>query len=226
MGIDPAESTAVVIGATGSIGSACARIIAPKVKRLVLVARNNTRLSKFYESVKGELPCEISFTTDVSEAVRQSQLILTATSSTHDIIQPEDLQTGVVVCELSLPHDVSRRVADERPDVLVIEGGNMIVPGHPLFERVREPGTEFDLNLPPRTALACMSETMVLALNNRLEPYTLGRGIDLNKVLEIEQMADAAGFKLAGMRAFDAAITPEDVASRRRAAEARRKVAV
>jgi len=226
MDIDPSESTAVVIGATGSIGSACARIIAPKVKHLILVARNNTRLSKFYDSVKDSLPCETSLTTDISEAVRKSQLILTATSSTQDIIQPEDLQTGVVVCELSLPHDVSRRVAEERPDVLVIEGGNMIVPGNPSFERVREPGTQFDLNLPPRTALACMSETMVLALNNRLEPYTLGRGIDLNKVLEIEQMANDAGFKLADMRAFDAAITPEDIAARRRAAEERRKVAV
>ncbi|MBV9270121.1 MAG: shikimate dehydrogenase [Candidatus Eremiobacteraeota bacterium] len=226
MGIDPSESTAVVIGATGSIGSACARIMAPKVKRLILVARNQTRLSKFYDSVKDELPCETSFTTDISAAVRESQLILTATSSTQDVILPEDLQTGVVVCELSLPHDVSRRVADERPDVLVIEGGNMVVPGNPMFERVREPGTEFDLNLPPRTALACMSETMVLALNNRLEPYTLGRGIELNKVLEIERMADAAGFKLADMRAFDAAITHEDIAARRRAAEERRKVAV
>ena len=61
----------------------------------------------------------------------------------------------------------------------------MRVPGNPRFERVREPGTDFDLNLPARTALACMSETMILALENRLEPYTLGRGIKLEKVVEI-----------------------------------------
>ncbi|PZR56317.1 MAG: shikimate dehydrogenase [Candidatus Meridianibacter frigidus] len=223
MGIDPAHSTAVVLGATGSIGSACARLIAPRVKRLILVARNETRLRKFHESVGPELACTSDYTTDISSSVRRAQLVLTATSSTQDIIEPEDLQTGAVVCELSLPHDVSRRVASERPDVLVTEGGNMLVPGNPRFERVREPGQEFDLGLPPRTALACMSETMVLALENRCEPYTLGRGIDLSKVIEIDRMATRCGFSLADMRAFDVAITPEMIAATRAAADERRK---
>ena len=222
MEVDPSASTAVVVGATGSIGSACVRLVAPRVKHVVLVARNNTRLAKFHESVQNELPCSSSYTTDISRAVRQGQLILTATSSTQDVIEPEDLQTGAVVCELSLPHDVSRRVARERPDVLVTEGGNMLVPGDVRFERVREPGLDWDTNLPPRTALACMSETMVLALENRLESYTLGRGIELEKVLEIEQMAQRCGFRLADMRAFDAAITPEKIAATRAAAQMRR----
>lgn len=223
MGIDPSASTAVVVGATGSIGAACVRLIAPKVRHVVLVARNETRLRKFHEQIAGEVECETSFTTDISPAVRRSQLVLTATSSTREVIQPEDLQTGAVVCELSLPHDVSRRVAQERPDVLVTEGGNMFVPGTPRFERVRERGTDFDLNLPPRTALACMSETMVLALEGRLEPYTLGRGIELQKVIDMEAMAQRCGFTLADMRAFDAAITPERIAATRAAAETRRR---
>jgi len=222
MGIDSQAATAVVVGATGSIGSACVHLIAPRVKRLILVARNATRLRKFHESIKDQLPCESSYSVDLSAVVGQAQLILTATTSTQDVIEPDDLQTGAVVCELSLPHDVSRRVAQERPDVLVIEGGNMLVPGNPRFERVREPGTEFDLGLPARTALACMSETMVLALENRCEPFTLGRGIDLNRVIEIDQMAARCGFTLADMRAFDAAITPETLEATRRAAAARR----
>lgn len=218
MGIDVQEATAVVVGATGSIGSACVRLIAPRVKRVILVARNATRLRKFHGSIKDQLPCESSSTLDISSAVRQSQLILTATSSTQDVIEPEDLQTGAVVCELSLPHDVSRRVALERPDVLVTEGGNMRVPGRPRFDRVREPGTEFDLNLPRGTALACMSETMVLALEDRCESYTLGRGIEVERVIEIERLATRCGFTLADMRAFDTAITPQKLEATRRAA--------
>jgi predicted amino acid dehydrogenase len=221
MGIDAARATAVVIGATGSIGSACARLIAQRVGRLVLVARNETRLRKFHEKISSELGCASDYTTDIASAVRRAQLILTATTSTQDVIEPEDLQPGAVICELSLPHDVSRRVAQQRPDVLVSEGGNMLVPGKPRFERVREPGSEFDLNLPPRTALACMGETMVLALENRLEPFTLGRGIELQKVIEIDAMAARCGFTLADMRAFDAAITPEKIAATRQAATRR-----
>ncbi|HTW83762.1 MAG TPA: NAD(P)H-binding protein [Candidatus Sulfotelmatobacter sp.] len=224
MGIEAARATAVVVGATGSIGSACVALIAPHVAHVVLVARNETRLRKFHAEIAPTLPCSSSASTDLAAAVRSADLVLTATSSTQDVIEPEDLRPGAVVCELSLPHDVSRRVASERPDVLVLEGGNMRVPGSMFVERVREPGTEFDLNLPRGTALACMSETMVLALENRNESYTLGRGIDLAKVREIDALAERAGFTLADMRAFDAAITREQIARIRAAAADRRAV--
>ena len=62
---------------------------------------------------------------------------------------------------------------------------------------------------------------MVLALEGRFEPYTLGRGIDLDKVVEIQAMAERCGFELADMRAFDAAITPEKIAATREAAALR-----
>jgi fatty aldehyde-generating acyl-ACP reductase len=212
------SSTAVVIGATGSIGSACVELIAPHVEHVVLVARNRTRLERYVESLRERVSCGLSISTDVREAVPRGRVVLTATTSTQELIEPDDLQTGAVVCELSLPHDVGRRVALERPDVLVTEGGNMRVPGTPRFERVREPGRDFDLGLPPQAALACMSETMVLALENRRENYTLGRGIALERVLEIDRLAKRAGFTLAGMRAFDAAVTPAQVAAARAAA--------
>lgn len=224
MEVDLAAATAVVIGATGSIGSACVELIAPHVSEVVLVARNRTRLEKLAVELRERLSCRLTISTDVRDAVSRGHLVLTATTSTQELIEPSDLQTGAVVCELSLPHDVGRRVAVERPDVLVTEGGNIRVPGMPRFARVREPGRDFDLGLPPRTALACMSETMVLALENRREHYTLGRGIDLAKVREIEALATRAGFELAGMRAFDAAVTPERIAEIRAAARARRAV--
>ena len=221
MRINPAQATAVVIGATGSIGGACVELIAPHVARIILVARNETRLRKAHAAIADRLPCPSSYSTDIAASVAQADLVLTATSSTQDIIEPEFLRPGSVVCELSLPHDVSRRVAHERPDVLVIEGGNMRVPGDMRWERVREPG-EFSLGLPRGTALACMSETMVLALENRLESFTLGRGIDVAKVREIDALAERAGFTLSDMRAFDKAIGPERIAATRVAAAARR----
>jgi len=222
MGIDAAASTAVVVGATGSIGTACAHLIAPRVRRLILVARNETRLRKVHAAVAERYACEVTYDVDVAAAVRQADLVLTATSSTQEVIEPEALRPGAVVCEVSLPHDVSRRVAVERPDVLVIEGGNLRAPGPMRWERVREPGTDFDLGLPRGTALACMSETMVLALCERYESFTLGRGIDLAKVREIDALADAAGFRLADMRAFDLPVTREKLAATRAAASAAR----
>ena len=152
----------------------------------------------------------LDWTTDVRAGVRGADLVLTATAATSSIVEPEDLRPGAVVCELSLPHDVSRRVAAERQDVLVTEGGNIAVPGEVDFH--------FDFGLPERTALACMAETMILTLENRFEDYSIGRRINVNKVLEIERLAQKHGFELAGMRAFDKAVTREQIERTREAA--------
>lgn len=221
MAIDVPAANAVVVGATGSIGAACVQLIAARVRGVTCVARNETRLRKLVDELAPQVPCELRYTTDLGAALRDAELVLTATSSTHDVIEPDMLRAGAVVCEVSLPHDVSRRVAAERPDVLVLEGGNLRVPGAMRMERVREPGQPFDLALSPGTALACMSETMVLALENRCESYTLGRGIDLAKVREIDALAERAGFSLADMRAFDKVIAPETIAATRAAASLR-----
>jgi predicted amino acid dehydrogenase len=221
MEIELAAETAVVIGATGSIGSACVELLAPHVRHLVLVARNETRLARFAAEAAARLPCGISHTTDLPQALRSGRLVLTATTSTQELIEPEDLLTGAVVCEVSLPHDVAARVAGERPDVLVVEGGILRVPGTPRFDRVREPGRDFDFGLPPGMALACMSETMVLALEGRFENYTLGRGIELAKVREIDALAARCGFELAQMRAFGRALGEDELALKRAATRER-----
>jgi fatty aldehyde-generating acyl-ACP reductase len=221
MEIAAEHARVAVVGATGSIGSACVRMIAPRVGAITLVARNETRLRNFFVSVHDTLPAGSSYTTDLRSAVRDAQLILTATSSTQDVIEPDDVRSGAVVCELSLPHDVSRAIATERPDVLVVEGGNMRMPGTPRIDRLRGPEGPFDLGLPAGTTLACLSETMILALEGRLEPFTLGRGIDLERVVEIERLAQRCGFALADMRAFDLAITKEQIARTRAAAKTR-----
>jgi len=218
MDIVPKQATAVVLGATGSIGAACLTLIAERVGRVIMVAPNATRLAAFHERVAPQLPVPSSWTTDVAAAVAQGDLILTAAASTRTLIEPEDLRSGAVVCELSLPHTIAPRVVEQRPDVLVIEGGTLRMPGRPRWERVREPGREFRLGISPGTALACMSETMVLALEGRFESYTLGRGIARERVVEMWQMAQRCGFTLADMRCFDRSIGEDQVKAIRRAA--------
>ena len=210
MGINLESATATVVGATGSIGSACSQILGNKVANLTLSARNATRLKNLTQAMQPHVSAKLSWTADIPQAVRSADVVLTATAATSCVVEPEDLRPGAVVCEVSLPHDVSRRVASERPDVLVTEGGNIRVPGNPNFN--------FDFGLPAATALACMSETMILTFENRFVNYSLGRGINLDKVLEIERLAEKHGFELAGMRAFDRAVSEEQIAATREAA--------
>jgi predicted amino acid dehydrogenase len=212
------KAHAVVVGATGSIGSACSQILGNRVASVTLVARNATRLRNLTHAMQPHVEAKLDWTVDIRAAVRSADLVLTATSATTNVVEPEDLRPGAVVCEVSLPHDVSRRVATERDDVLVTEGGNILVPG-------RKVDFNFDFGLPPRTALACMSETMILTLEERFVNYSLGRGINLDKVLEIERLAEKHGFKLAGMRAFDKPVTADKIERTRKHARAAKALA-
>ena len=125
------------------------------------------------------------------------------TSAVDSLIEPEDLKTGAIVCDVARPRSVSRQVAELRNDVLVMEGGVVEVPGD----------VDFGLNFgfPPQTAYACMAETMILALEQRYENFTLGRDLTVKQVEIIEQLAKKHGFKLAGLRSFERELTIEEI---------------
>jgi len=67
-----------------------------------------------------------------------------------------------------------------------------------------------------------MAETMILALEGRFESFTLGRELTLSQVDEISRLADKHGFKLAGFRSFERALTEEQIMAVRRNAEKKR----
>ena len=60
-------------------------------------------------------------------------------------------------------------------------------------------------------AYACMAEVMILALERRYESYTLGQDITVEQVEEIASLATKHGFRLGGFRAFERAVTGEEV---------------
>lgn len=211
LGMDIDHVRCAVVGASGSIGSVCARIMAQRVRQIVLVARNKGRLKSIAETIKRECGREAEIFTEVGSGVHDADIIITATSSTGNIISADDLKPGALVCDVSLPHDVCREVASQRPDVLVIEGGMVEVPGENM-------DFDFDFGYPPRISLACMAETILLALEGRYENFSLGRGLRVEQVEEIARIADKHGFKLAGFRSFDHFVTDEEILAVREAA--------
>ncbi len=54
----------------------------------------------------------------------------------------------------------------------------------------------FNFGLAPGKAYACMAETMVLALEERHESYSLGKQMQPERVREIAKLAHKHGFKL------------------------------
>ena len=185
-GVSPESSIAAVIGATGSIGSACAELLAPMVAELVLVGRRESRLAEIEARVR-EAGARMVRTSTRVEDIREARLVLSATNAARRIIQSQHLKPGAIVCDVALPQDSSPQVARERDDVLVIDGGIVDVPGEVDFG--------FDFGLPPGKAYACMAEVMVLALEERYECYSLGKQIRVEQVHEIARLACEHGFR-------------------------------
>ncbi len=203
MDIDLKNATAAVVGATGAIGSVCAQLLAKDVPQMILVGRAQSaeRLKQVQAQVVAA-GAEAIVTTEIS-ALRQADIVITVTSAGQAIIQPGDLKSGCVVCDVARPRDVSRAVIEQRDDVLVIEGGMVQVPGPVDFH--------FNFGFPPRMAYACMAETMVLALEGRYECFTLGKEIQLDRVKEMTALAERHGFRLGGLRSFDRAVENDDI---------------
>ncbi len=220
MGHERRNVRAAVIGASGAIGAAVSHLVAREVGELVLCARHQEPLEEVRRHIRGTLPAGVptpvvTLEPDAREAARGADLVFAVTSSTGVLLDPEDLRPGSVICDVARPRNVSDKVLERRDDVLVMDGGVIAVPGPVDFG--------FSFGFPPGMAEACIAETMILALEGRFEPFTLGSHIPVERVIEISQLAKKHGFHVAGFRRFERAIPDMEVdAVRERARKKRR----
>ena len=204
MGKELRSAEVAIVGASGSIGAACARILSREVKHIHLVARKTAPLEELAQELNGRSAATFRVSNDVKRSLRCADVVIAVTSAVDCIINPADLKSGAVVCDVARPRNVSREVAALRNDVLVIEGGVIRVPGSVDFH--------FNFGFPPQTSYACMAETMILALEGRYENFTLGRNLLPSQIDEISALAQKHGFSLAGFRNFEQAVTQETIA--------------
>jgi len=202
MDINMRDATVAVVGATGSIGRVCAELIAGEAARTLLIARDEKKLAVLHDRLKVHARSELCTSTKM-DVLKEAHLILTVTSAIHDVIHPEHLMPGSVVCDVARPRDVSAMVAAKRDDILVIDGGMVDVPGSVDFH--------FNFGFPEGKAYACMAETIALALEGRFEDYTVGKEITLERVKEITEIADRHGFRMSGFRSFEKEVTEEQI---------------
>ena len=202
MNINLSEATAAVVGASGTIGRVCAQLIARDVPNLLLIGRRLEPLAAVASLIQNQNGTEVRPSIEMRD-LSQADVVLTVTSAIGTVIGPEHLKRGAVVCDVARPRDVSRRVVEERNDVLVIDGGMVSVPGQVDFG--------FNFGFPPGLAYACMAETMILAMEGRYESYTLGKDILLSRVEGIARLAHKHGFVVEGFRCFEQPVTDEQI---------------
>jgi predicted amino acid dehydrogenase len=211
---DLARGKAMVVGATGAIGSVCSRLLAAAVKDVVLVSIEPPRLEALKDTILEETP-DATVATDVSTVhwVAQCDLIVTATSAFGQrVLDVSQCKPGAVILDVALPPDISAEEAALRPDVLVVESGEVLIPGPVNFS--------FNIGLPEGVAYACLAEAALLAMEERFECFTLGRDVHPDRVKEIYRLFRKHDFRIAPLRTFGQLLTDELVAEKRARADA------
>tara|TARA_B100001057_G_scaffold62875_1_gene56359 strand:- start:1340 stop:3403 length:2064 start_codon:yes stop_codon:yes gene_type:complete len=194
---------AMVVGATGAIGSVCARLLAKAVDEIHMVAPEAAKLLALKESIELETPgaiVHVSATTD--RDLSEMDMVVTATSGAGKrILDIMQVKPGCVITDVARPLDIPAEDVAKRPDVLVIESGEIQLPGDVRMK---------DIGLPRGIAYACLAETIVLALEARFENFTLGRNIEWEKVREIYKLGLKHGMELAAISGVNGVFTEED----------------
>lgn len=196
---------AMVVGATGSIGSVCARLLALSSDELWLVSPETAKLLALKHDIERERPrAEVHMAATPDGHLADMDVIVTATSGAGKrVLDIMAVKPGCVITDVARPLDLSAEEVAKRPDVLVIESGEIELPGD---VRMR------DIGLPPGVVYACLAETVVLALEGRYETFTVGRNIEWEKVKEIYRLGLKHGMRLAAITGVNGVYTDEDIA--------------
>jgi predicted amino acid dehydrogenase len=196
----------MVIGASGSIGSVSARLLAMSFDEVYLAGRTLSKLDELKESILKETPDARVFTTiDYNDLLGDMDMIVTSTSGAgKEILDIMKVKPGCVITDVARPLDLPASDVAKRPDVLVVESGEIELP-------TKVKGLK-SIGLPPNVVYACLAETIVLALEGRFEVFTVGRDTEWEKVKEIYKLGIKHGMKLAAISGVNGVFTDEAIA--------------
>ena len=183
------RSTLLIVGATGDLGSGCARCLAPGVRRIQLCARNLERLRRLAAELEAD-GVEVEIATEVRHFSYAADVVICAASLASSALLLERIAPGAIICDAGYPKNLSPIV--KMPGAKVFFGGLGQVMGGLSFR----PDFHGILNRHPFPDVVhgCLLEGMALALDRRFEPFSQGRGfITPQRVQEMESIAARHG---------------------------------
>jgi len=192
-GREMSRSTLLIVGATGDVGSGCARCLSPLVKRVVLCARNAERLRTLVAELEAD-GSEVEIATRLEQESFAADIVVCAASLASPSLQLGCITPEAIICDAGYPKNL--RPPENMTGARVFFGGLGQISGGLSFM----PDFKGILNRHPFPDVAhgCLLEGMALALAGRFEPFSQGRGfITRERVEEIETIAALHGIHLA-----------------------------
>jgi predicted amino acid dehydrogenase len=187
------RSTLLIVGATGDVGSGCARCLAPMVRRVLLSGRNVERLRRLAAELEAD-GVQVEIGTDLQRFSSEADAVICAASLAYPSLLLGRITPDALVCDAGYPKNLSSSA--EMRGATVFFGGLGQITGGMSFA----PDFHGILNRHPFPDVVhgCLLEGMALALEGRFEPFSQGRGfITPKRVKEMEAIAARHGIYLA-----------------------------
>ena len=140
-------------------------------------------------------------------ALGDCDIVVLLTAAADTVLRAEHLGAGCRGTRCHQPRNTSPDFQRQRPDVLLLDGGIVEVPGLRLHGG--------SMGLPDGLTFACLAETMLLSLSGHRGHFTLGRPT-LEQIDHLRELADRhsdLGFIPASPRTFGAAVAAALAAS-------------
>jgi len=186
------SQTVLILGATGDVGSGCARYLLGRAGRLLLCARNPHRLRRLQRSLASKATA-VSISTEAEEFLSKADVIVAAASLAAPRFSLRSVRPDAIVCDAGYPKNI---LSDGTPGPVVFFGGMGQVLGG--LQLVPDLISVLAPHPAPNIIQGCLLEGMLLALEGRFESYSRGRGnIVPGQVDEIWSLAEKHGFALA-----------------------------
>lgn len=203
-----------IVGAAGSIGSGCAKLLAEKgVCRIVLVDTTSLVSYKKLKNLEEELKrinsdIKVSSSTALLD-IKKADLVIIATNSPFSLVKAEHLKPGAVVIDDSFPKNVSEKILEKRDDIILLEGGAVQLPLSVDIQVARSMPDLMDAPLirliSCKEVYGCFAELLILALMNYKRNYGLGPA-DPKLAKDITGKAEMVGISSASLQCFDKAV--------------------
>ena len=187
------NATLLIVGATGDVGSGCARCLAPLVKRILLNARNPERLRLLAAELAAG-GADVHVATQLEQLPYRAGIAICAASLPSPSLLLGCIAPEALICDAGYPKNL--RPNSDMLGATIFFGGLGQIAGGLSF--VPDFSGILNRHPFPNVAHGCLLEGMALALERRFEPFSEGRGfITPERVEKIESIAERHGIHLA-----------------------------
>ncbi|MCG7560554.1 aminotransferase class III-fold pyridoxal phosphate-dependent enzyme [Pseudoalteromonas sp. McH1-42] len=208
--INPEKETVAIVGYPGSICLALSRLLLAEGFNLKLLHRAGHKdKAEMLSHLPEQYHQRVSLTGNPDDLYDECKLFAGATSA-GGVIDVAKLQPGSIFIDVALPRDVNVEARPARDDILIIDGGCVTA-----TDAVKLGGESLNVTIKQQLN-GCMAETIVLALEQRRENYSLGRYLEPVKVLEIGELAEKHGFYAYPLASFGERIDRQHVTNLKR----------